>query len=121
VSKSSAHTVRLQQAKNTTNLQYFTAFPQLEVLELFYLKGKFIDKPLLLHLVDSCPKLQQITNSDWISGRRNVITIDFEVTVPEDLFAAATELPSYFLPKISKGQQWTLDGLVEYAVRIDSL
>jgi hypothetical protein len=113
--------VRLQQAKSITNLQYFTTFPQLEVLELFYLTGKFIDKRLLLNLVDSCPKLQQIKVSDWISGRRRVETIGFEITAPEDLFAAAAELPSYFVPKINKDQQWIPDGLQEYAVRIDRL
>jgi F-box-like len=113
--------IRLHQAKTITSLEYFATFQRLEILELYYPTAKFIDKPLLLKLVDSCPKLQQIRVSDWNSSRRRVEDIFFEITAPEDLFAAAAELPSYFVPKISKGQEWTPDGLVEYAVRIDML
>jgi hypothetical protein len=80
-----------------------------------------MDKPFLLKLVDSCPKLPQIRVSDWNSGRRRPEDISFEVTAPEDLFAAAAELPSYFVPKISKGERWRSDGLVEYSVRLDML
>ena len=114
--------IRLQHAKTITRLEYFAAFQQLEILELFYLVGKFIDKPLLLKLVNSCPKLKQITVSDWNTlSRRPPGERDFEETAPEDLFAAAAELPSYFEPKISKGHMWTPDGLTEYAIRVDRL
>jgi len=96
----------------------------LEVLKLFYPAGRFIDKPLLLKLVDSCPKLAQITVTDNLNtaiGRRKWER-EFEETAPEDLFSAAAELPSYFEPKINNGESWGApDGLIEYAVRIDRL
>jgi hypothetical protein len=114
--------IRLRNAKTIKRLDYFATFQHLEVLELYYLAGKFIDKPLLLQLLDSCPKLKQITVSDWnISSIRRPGGREFEETAPKNLFAAATELPSYFEPKISKGQLWTPDGLIDYAVRIDRL
>lgn len=111
--------IRLRQAKNITNLQYLAALSELEVLDLFYLPGKFIDKVLLLNLVHACPKLQQIKVSDWT--RPPAIAREFEDAPAEELFAAAAELPSYFVPKINKGEQWSSDGLVEYAVRLDML
>jgi len=116
------HDVRLRYARTITHLEYFAAFQQLEVLELFYHTSKFIDKPLLLKLVDSCPKLKRITVSDWDRSQiRRLWGTEFEDAEPKDLFAAAAELPSYFVPKISKGEMWTPDGLIEYAIRIDWL
>ena len=56
--------IRFQSAKHITSLEYFAAFHHLEVLKLFYPAGKFIDKSLLLKLVESCPKLAQIIVTD---------------------------------------------------------
>jgi hypothetical protein len=57
--------------------------------------------------------------SDWTSGRRRPWARDFEETAPEDLFAAAAELPSYLELKILKGETSTPYVLMEYAVQID--
>ena len=68
-------------------------------------------KPFLLKLLDSCPKLKQITVSDWNTlGRRWYL----EEVASENLFAAAAKLPSSFEPKISKGENCTQDGLIAY-------
>jgi len=103
MSKSSGNT-----SSTCTRLEYFTTFQHLEVLKLFILP---VDKPFLLKLLDSCPKLKQITVSDWNTlGRRWYL----EEVASENLFAAAAKLPSSFEPKISKGENCTQDGLIAY-------
>ena len=57
--------IRLQCTKYIMHLEYLTTVQHLEDLPLFFLTDKFIDKPLLLKFVESCPKLKQITVSDW--------------------------------------------------------
>lgn len=110
--------IYLRSAENITHLDYFTTFHQLEILQLYYSTGKFINKPLLLNLVDSCPKLNQFSVSDWRSHGLHVGKTYFEAATPKDLFAAAGELPAYFEPKSRTGR----DSLpVEYAIRIDRL
>ena len=99
-------------------LEYFTSFRQLGVLELGYLTGKSIDKPLPLKLVDLCPKLEKITMLDGPSGRR---ARDFAKTAVGDVFPVATELPSYFESKIIKRDMGIPDVVIEYVVRVDRL
>ena len=108
----------LRSAENITRLDYFTTFYQLEILQLYYSTGKFINKPLLLDLVHSCPKLNQFSVSDWRSRGLHVGKTYFEAAAPKDLFAAAGELPSYFEPK-SRTARGSVP--VEYAIRIDRL
>jgi hypothetical protein len=89
--------VRLQYAERITRLEYFTDLHNLEVLQLFYLMGKFMTKELLLMFVASCQKLKRITVSSWIGPSHwSQWSREFEVTTFEELFAAAVELPSYF-------------------------
>ena len=104
--------IRFPCAENITRLDYFAAFHQLEILRLYYSAGKFINKPLLLNLAGSCLKLNRFSVGDWRSHGLHVQKTYFEAAAPEDLFAAAAELPTYFEWKIRTS---------EYAVRIDRL
>ena len=115
--------IYLRKTKLVTRLDYFSAFQHLEVLEVYYLAAKFIDRPLVVKLVNSCPKLNQIKVSDNQTplARRTRGQTEFEETPLEELFPTFAEPRSYFEPKISKGHESHRDGLIEYAIRIDRL
>jgi hypothetical protein len=115
--------ISIRYAQQITNgVEHLTALHELELLELNYTTGQYLDTPVLLKFATSCPRLNQILLSDWdISWDQLHRPRPFEDTAVEILFPAAAQTPSYFEPRNTRKLSFCPERLREYAVRIDKI
>ena len=92
------------------NLIYLTNLSQLNTLNLHYSAGKYIDPQLLLEIALSCPILEKIEISDYISSKRDSEPRSFEEQKLDDLFAVDVELHPYIEPN------YTVEGFDKYVI-----